>query len=85
MKINRLPILIAVLLASPVALRAAEHERAPLLKQGNARVVLIGDSITGQSRNYSAGFAHQMDWALKQAYPDCEPNLIALGCLKPSP
>jgi lysophospholipase L1-like esterase len=49
------------------------------LKQGNARVVLIGDSITGQSRNYTAGFAHQLDWALKQAYPGCQPNIVALG------
>ena len=78
MKTNRIHILIVLLLATPVALRAAETGGAPLLKHGNVRVVLIGDSITGQSRNYSAGFAHQMDWALKQAYPDCQPNLIAL-------
>lgn len=49
------------------------------LEHGNARVVLVGDSITGLSRNASAGFAHQMDWALKQVYQDCKPNIIALG------
>ena len=51
----------------------------PLLQQGNARVVLVGDSITGQSRNHPAGFAHQIDWALQQAYPGCHPHVIALG------
>jgi lysophospholipase L1-like esterase len=52
---------------------------SPLLQQGNARVVLVGDSITGQSRNHPAGYAHQMDWALQQAYPGCHPRIIALG------
>lgn len=51
----------------------------PQLRQGNARVVLVGDSITGLSRNYATGFAHQMDWALEQAYPGCHPNIVALG------
>ena len=51
----------------------------PLLQQGNARVVLVGDSITGQSRNHPAGYAYQLDWALQQAYPGCHPNIIALG------
>jgi len=52
---------------------------SPLLQKGNARVVLVGDSITGQSRNHPAGFAHQMDWALEQAYPGCHPHIVALG------
>ncbi|EDY17046.1 lipolytic protein G-D-S-L family [Chthoniobacter flavus Ellin428] len=52
---------------------------SPLLQKGNARVVLVGDSITGQSRNHPAGYAHQMDWALEQAYPGCHPHIIALG------
>jgi lysophospholipase L1-like esterase len=56
-------------------LRAAES----LLQHGNARVVLVGDSITGFSRNYPAGYAKQMDWALQQVYPDCKPNIVALG------
>jgi len=51
----------------------------PQLLEGNARVVLVGDSITGLSRNYATGFAHQMDWALKQAYPACKPDIVALG------
>ncbi|MDR3401637.1 MAG: GDSL-type esterase/lipase family protein [Chthoniobacter sp.] len=52
---------------------------SPLLQNGNARVVLVGDSITGQSRNHPAGYAHQIDWALQQAYPGCHPNVVALG------
>jgi lysophospholipase L1-like esterase len=52
---------------------------APLLQNGNVRVVLVGDSITGQSRNHPAGYAHQLDWALQQAYPGCHPQIIALG------
>src|SRR5262245_21374437 len=51
----------------------------PLLQQGNARVVLVGHSITGQSRNHPAGYAHQLDWALQQVYPGCHPRIIALG------
>ncbi len=42
-------------------------------------MVLVGDSITGLSRNYATGFAHQMDWALEQSYPGCHPNIVALG------
>lgn len=52
---------------------------ASLLKQGNARIVLVGDSITGQSRNHPAGYAYQLEWALQQAYPGCHPNIISLG------
>ncbi len=52
---------------------------APLLQQGNARVVLVGDSITGLSRNFATGFAHQMDWALKETYSGCTPQIVALG------
>ncbi len=63
------------LLATASCVSAAE----PLLKQGLARVVLVGDSITGLSRNYATGFAHQMDWALAQTYPGCRPNLVSLG------
>jgi lysophospholipase L1-like esterase len=51
----------------------------PALQQGNARVVLVGDSITGQSRNHPAGYAYQLEWALQQAYPGCHPNIISLG------
>lgn len=51
----------------------------PQLKQGNVRVVLVGDSITGQSRNHPAGYAYQLEWALQQAYPGCHPNIVSLG------
>ena len=64
-----------VLFAAMSCVSAAE----PLLKQGQARVALVGDSITGLSRNYATGFAHQMDWALAQAHPGCRPNFVALG------
>jgi len=57
----------------------AQEPGADELNHGNARIVLVGDSITGLSRNAGSGFAHQMDWALKQVFPDCKPNLIALG------
>jgi lysophospholipase L1-like esterase len=49
------------------------------LKAGNARVVFVGDSITGLSRNYATGFAHQIEWALKGTYPGSTPDLVALG------
>ena len=52
---------------------------ADLLQGGNARVVFVGDSITGLSRNAAAGWAHQMDWALTQTHPGCRPDLVALG------
>ncbi|MCY2996429.1 MAG: GDSL-type esterase/lipase family protein [Planctomycetota bacterium] len=68
-------------LAALVLCAAAHYASAaePLLKRGQSRVVLVGDSITGLSRNYATGFAHQMDWALKQTYPGCRPDLVALG------
>ncbi len=64
---------------SSLALASVVPATEPQLQDGNARVVLVGDSITGLSRNFLAGFAHQMDWALKEAYPTCKPNIIALG------
>ena len=30
---------------------------------GGERIVFVGDSITGQSRNNGAGYAHQLDAA----------------------
>ena len=62
-----------------MALACCAQAEEPLLQQGNARIVLVGDSITGQSRNHPAGFAHQIDWALQQVYPGCHPNIVALG------
>jgi lysophospholipase L1-like esterase len=71
-----------LLAASVGSLSAVADERSPnarVLDRGNGRIVLVGDSITGLSRNYAAGFAHQMEWALKATYPDCHPDLVALG------
>jgi len=52
----------------------------PALQNGNARVVLVGDSITGLSRNAGGqGWAYQMENALQAVYPDAKPNIIALG------
>jgi len=55
------------------------HAEAALLKEGHVRIVLVGDSITGLSRNHPAGYAHLIEWALKAAYPDCHPDIAALG------
>lgn len=53
---------------------------AALPNGGNTRIILVGDSITGLSRNMGAvGFAFQMEWALKQAYPGAQPDIVALG------
>ncbi|MBI5835142.1 MAG: hypothetical protein HZB16_22785, partial [Armatimonadetes bacterium] len=60
-----------------VALHAAQA--ADLLRGGNARVVFVGDSITGLSRNAAGGWAHQIEWALRQAHPGCQPDLVSLG------
>jgi len=75
----RVPLCFVFQLALLCWAQAESPTPSPLLKQGNARVVLVGDSITGQSRNHPAGFAHQIDWALQQAYPGCHPNVVALG------
>jgi lysophospholipase L1-like esterase len=48
-------------------------------KQGKARVVIVGDSITGQSRNVASGYANQMEAAIRAVYPGCEPQIISLG------
>lgn len=64
---------LALLLALPAAWSA------DLLRGGHARVVFVGDSITGLARNAAAGWGHQLDWALRQAHPDCTPDLVCLG------
>ena len=72
-------ILLFLLLLSSLASISRAVAIEPQLMQGKARVVLVGDSITGLSRNYATGFAHQMDWALEQTYPGCKPSIVALG------
>lgn len=57
-------------------LRAGE---LPSLLNGNGRVILVGDSITGLSRNNAAGYAHQMEAALKAVYPGSQPDIVSLG------
>ena len=58
---------------------ATIHAEDPAMNDGNARVILVGDSITGLSRNYATGFAKQMDWALQEIHPGCKPDIVALG------
>jgi lysophospholipase L1-like esterase len=74
-----------VFILLPLAFLGAAHSQSPAppappgLEHGNVRIILVGDSITGQSRNHPAGFAHQIDWALKRVYPGCHPEVVALG------
>ncbi|MEP6669784.1 MAG: GDSL-type esterase/lipase family protein [Chthoniobacter sp.] len=81
----RIPSRILFCLLAFVSMGLAETHAArlaplsPLLQNGNARIVLVGDSITGQSRNHPAGYAYQIEWALEQAYPGCHPNVVSLG------
>lgn len=56
--------------------------QGPTAAPGNLetlRIVLVGDSITGLSRNYSGGFAHIMEKALQATHPDREIEIAALG------
>ncbi len=47
---------------------------------GNARVVFIGDSITGQGGGWlGAGYVFKVREALIAAYPDAKPDLVPLG------
>lgn len=47
--------------------------------QGNLRIVLVGDSITGLSKNHPKGFARVMEEALREASPGREVEIVALG------
>jgi len=47
---------------------------------GNARVVFIGDSITGQGGGWlDTGYVFKVREALTAAYPDAKPDLVPLG------
>jgi lysophospholipase L1-like esterase len=47
---------------------------------GNARIVFIGDSITGQGGGWlGAGYVFKIREALAATYPDSKPDLIPLG------
>ncbi|MFZ2653609.1 MAG: GDSL-type esterase/lipase family protein [Victivallales bacterium] len=43
------------------------------------RIIFIGDSITGLGWNNADGFIHQIDWALRQKWPDGKVKVIPLG------
>ena len=46
----------------------------------DTRIILVGDSITGLSRNHARGYANQMDEALAACPPDEGPfTIVALG------
>ena len=66
--------LLAVLLLGTVGI-AAE----PALKE-NARIVLIGDSITGQGGGWlGTGYVFKMRDALRAVYPEAQHELVPLG------
>ena len=79
MKQIRRHVLIALVAGFCCLYRAPAEEPAPGLREGNARVVFVGDSITGQSRNRTGGFANVMEAALRAVYPGSKPDLVALG------
>ena len=64
-----------VLLISPL-LRAAEP--APAIGPG-ARIIFVGDSITGQGMRQTSGWIYRVGDALKAAYPGARPTVISLG------
>lgn len=52
----------------------------PALRDGNARVVFVGDSITGQGGGWQGtGYVFKMREALSAVYPGAKPDLIPLG------
>ena len=52
----------------------------PALHEGNARIVFIGDSITGHGGGWQGtGFVFKMREALSAVYPGSKPDLIPLG------
>ncbi|MBI5800820.1 MAG: hypothetical protein HZA92_08880 [Verrucomicrobia bacterium] len=52
----------------------------PACRSGNARVVFIGDSITGQGGGWlGAGYVFKIREALSAVYPDGKPDLVPLG------
>jgi lysophospholipase L1-like esterase len=58
------------------AVSAAE----PGTQSGNARIVFIGDSITGQGGGWlGTGYVFKMREALSAVYPGCKHDLVPLG------
>jgi lysophospholipase L1-like esterase len=65
-----------VLLLFGNAVSAAE----PGTQSGNARIVFIGDSITGQGGGWlGTGYVFKMREALSAVYPECKHDLVPLG------
>ena len=52
----------------------------PATHNGNARIVFIGDSITGQGGGWlGTGYVFKMREALSAVYPECKHDLVPLG------
>ncbi len=75
-----MPTLIRWILCAVLAAFCGQASSAGLFEGKNrSRIVLVGDSITGLSRNQKDGFAHLMDEALPIAHPGSEVEIVALG------
>lgn len=73
---HRVAVLLLVLIVRVPSTEAAD----PVSRNGNLRVVFVGDSITGQGGGWiGAGYAFQMRDALKTIYPDATHDLVPLG------
>ena len=60
--------------------QAAQEAGKPALQAGNAKIVLVGDSIISLVRRLGERlYAYQLEDALKATYPESSPNIIALG------
>ena len=66
-------------LALAATLRGAPPSTQTSVLRPDDRIVIVGDSITGQSVNNSAGFKHVLDWALHEQYPQGKFVLLPLG------
>ncbi len=73
---HRSLVLVATFLA--VALIQQASGETSLL-QPKDRIVFIGDSITGQGANIPAGWAHQIEAALREVKPDANYTFVSLG------
>lgn len=63
-----------------ILLLAASTAFAESLIKPKARIIFVGDSITGQSVNRSDGFNHLLRWTLSQSFEsNSVPELISLG------
>jgi hypothetical protein len=72
---------LAVLLFGGSALVCNSESAADAaLRDGSARVVFVGDSITGQGGGWvGTGYVFKMRDALNAVYPGAKPDLVPLG------